>query len=245
MLVSNNLRLICSLIAGAFYASTSFAADVALDVGHSIKRAGATSASGAKEFDLNKALAHDVATHLSNAGISNHFIGDDGKMDVLTNRTLAAVGDQLFLSIHHDSIMQSWMPRAKDYSGFSVFVSRKNKQVATSLSCASKIGAALINAGFKPSRYHALPVEGQNRPFADEANGVHYFDDLIVLKTAKQPAVLVEAGVIVNSEDEARVTSTAGRQKYSAAISAGLAACLPDLIIVELKSTTREDSKKR
>lgn len=220
------------------------AADVALDIGHSIKKPGATANSGAKELDLNIALANSVATYLQKQGVSTHLIGEDGRMDVLTNRTLAAKEDGLFLSIHHDSILQSWMPRVQDYSGFSVFVSRKNKQVAASLSCASKIGAALIKAGFKPSRYHALPVEGQNRPFADEINGVHYFDDLIVLKTAKQPAVLVEAGVIVNAEDEVRVTSMEGRKRHSAAISAGVAACVLDLKMAELKEKLKEDNKK-
>jgi N-acetylmuramoyl-L-alanine amidase len=38
-------------------------------------------------------------------------------------------------------------------------------------------------AGFTPSRYHADPMVGENRAFADEANGVHYFDNRAVLKT--------------------------------------------------------------
>jgi N-acetylmuramoyl-L-alanine amidase len=242
-LAQNKWKYIIGLTA-ILMISCAQAADVALDIGHSIKKPGATSNSGAKEFDLNIALANAVATYLQKQGVSTHLIGEDGKMDVLTNRTLAAKEDALFLSIHHDSILQSWMLRVQDYSGFSVFVSRKNKQVAASLSCASKIGAALIKAGFKPSRYHALPVEGQNRPFADEANGVHYFDDLIVLKTAKQPAVLVEAGVIVNAEDEARVSSTEGRQRHSAAISAAVTACMLDLKVAELKERIKEDNKK-
>lgn len=222
-----------------FGLSKSFAADVALDVGHSINKPGATAISGAKELDLNIALAKTVQTHLAADHISTHLIGDDGKMDVLTNRTHAAKDDALFLSIHHDSILKSWMPRVQDYSGFSVFVSRKNKQTAASLSCASNIGAALIKAGFKPSRYHALPIEGQNRPFADEANGVHYFDDLIVLKTAKQPAVLLETGVIVNSEDEQLVTSAQGKQRIAEALKIALQTCMLDL------KSAKEDEENR
>ena len=53
-------------------------------------------------------------------------------------------------------------------------------------------------AGEKPSLYHAEPIAGENRPLLDRRLGVHRFDGLAVLKTATMPAVLVEAGVIVN-----------------------------------------------
>ena len=36
---------------------------------------------------------------------------------------------------------------------------------------------------------------GVGRPWADELNGVYYYDNLVVLKTATVPAVLFEAGV--------------------------------------------------
>ena len=59
-------------------------------------------------------------------------------------------------------------------------------------------------AGEKPSLYHAEPIAGENRLALDRRLGVHRFDGLAVLKTATMPAVLVEAGVIVNPDDEAR-----------------------------------------
>ncbi len=40
-------------------------------------------------------------------------------------------------------------------------------------------------SGLTPSRYHADPVLGENRPFADEANGVHYFDNLAVARSVR------------------------------------------------------------
>ena len=52
------------------------------------------------------------------------------------------------------------------------------------------------------SNYRAEPIPGGNRPFADQGNSAHYYDELVVLQTAKQPAVLIEAGVIVNLEPE-------------------------------------------
>ncbi len=202
------------------------AADVAIDVGHSINRPGATAASGVQEFVLNRNLTNAIMKNLENDDISYHLIGDDGKMDVLINRTNAAKEDNLFISIHHDSIPLEWMYHVKDYSGYSLFVSRKNAQVNKSLECAKKIGQELLNAGFKPSRYHALQVEGQNRPYADEALGIHYFDDLIVLKTAQQPAILIEAGVIANYEDEKAITNITGQGRLANAIYRGICECV-------------------
>ena len=202
------------------------AADIALDIGHSFKKPGVISASGIREMELNKRLARAVAARLIKNGIVCHLIGDDGKMDVLTDRTEAATGDRLFLSFHHDSVLQAWRDRADEFSGFSLFVSRKNPRLNESLACAQRLGVKLIASGFKPSRYHALPVDGENRPFADEMRGVHYFDDLVVLKTAKQPAVLIEAGVIVNPRDEQRVASEEGRNRLADAVASGAAECL-------------------
>ena len=81
-------------------------------------------------------------------------------------------------------------------------------------------------AGFTASRYHADPVLGENRPFADEVNGVHYFDNLAVLKTATIPALLFEAGVIVNRDEEMRMRDPAVRGRIVEAIVSGADACL-------------------
>lgn len=202
------------------------AADIALDVGHFLERPGVISASGAKEWELNRLLALEIAGRLDRARLSRQLIGDDGHMADLAERTVAARGDRLFLSIHHDSIQPEWRPRAGEFSGFSLFVSRKNPRFQDSLACARKIGAKLLAAGFRPSGYHALPVRGENRPFADEKTGVHYFDDLVVLKSARQPAVLIEAGVVVNPVDELKVTGREGRRRVAEAIASGAAECL-------------------
>jgi len=67
---------------------------------------------------------------------------------------------------------------------------------------------------------------GENRPFADEANGVHYFDNLAVLKTASIPALLFEAGVIVNRDEEMRMRDPAVRKRIAEAIGNAVGACL-------------------
>ena len=67
---------------------------------------------------------------------------------------------------------------------------------------------------------------GENRPFADERNGVHFYDNLGVGKTAKMPSVLVEAGVIVNRKEEARMLDPQVRALIARSIAQGVAACL-------------------
>ncbi len=112
------------------------------------------------------------------------------------------------------------------FSGFSLFVSRRNPRFAQSLACASALGAALRAASFTPSTHHAEPISGENRPFADRENGVHEFDDLVVLRAATQPAVLFEAGIIVNRADELRLQQPATQARIAAALTEGLKRCL-------------------
>ena len=111
------------------------------------------------------------------------------------------------------------------FSGFSLFVSRKNPQVEASLHCASAIGAALKARGFHPTPHHAESIPGQNREWADQNNGVYYYDDLVVLKTAAMPAVLLEAGVIVNRDEEQAIQRPETRSAISNAVERGLLAC--------------------
>src|SRR6185295_5520478 len=106
------------------------------------------------------------------------------------------------------------------------FVSRENPRFAASLACASAIGAALRAKGFSPSRYHADPVLGAPREFADEQNGVHYFDHLAVARHARMPALLFEAGVIVNRDEELRMRDPAVKRAIAAALAAGIVECL-------------------
>jgi N-acetylmuramoyl-L-alanine amidase len=146
---------------------------------------------------------------------------------VLPDRTRAAVGADLLVSIHHDSVLEERMADADRYRGFSLFVSRRNPKFEKSLACASVIGAELRAAGRAPSRYHAEPIPGENRPFADEPNGVHYFDELIMMRTAAMPAVLIEAGVIVNRREEAEMSDAAVRRRIAEAIAKGAQTCLP------------------
>ena len=212
------------------------AATVAIDVGHFIEEPGATSARGRPELDFNRELGLEIESAARIRSLKTILIGYDGFMSQLTRRTVAAAGADFFLSVHHDSVqprfLENWeydrveRPFSDRNSGFSLFVSRKNRALKRSLACASAIGEAMRGAGFSPSLYHAEPIPGENKPFADKRNGVHYYDNLIVLKTARTPAVLLEAGVILNRDEEARVQSEEVRKRIAAAVADGLKRCL-------------------
>ena len=215
---------------------TVLAASIAVDVGHYLAKPGVISARGVPEFEYNLKLAREIEIALKRAGHRTLLIGDDGLGEDLAKRAPRASGMDLFISIHHDSVQPRFLTgwehegAARSYSdrfsGFSLFVSNLNPQTAASLKCASAIGTALRKAGFTPSRYHADPVLGENRPFADEANGVHYFDNLAVLKTTSIPALLFEAGVIVNRGEELRMRDPAVRKRIAEAIGNAVGVCL-------------------
>jgi len=197
-----------------------------VDVGHYRAEPGVISYSGIPEFEFNLRLALEIKNTLEKDGMRVRMIGEKGNLIFLNHRTRAAKGADLFLSIHHDSVREHLTPRREEFAGFSLFVSRLNSHAKKSLACASAIGAELRGAGMTPSRYHADPVVGENRPFADEVNGVHYFDNLAVLKTASIPALLFEAGVIVNRDEELRMRDPAVRRKITEAIAAAASDCL-------------------
>ncbi len=170
---------------------------VAIDVGHFLEEPGATGARGRTELEFNR----DLALEIESAALQPHFLE----------------------TWEYDRVERLFSDR---YAGFSLFVSRKSAFVRPSLACASAIGEAMRRAGFSPSLYHADPIPGESKPFADRTNGVHYYDNLVVLKTARAPAVLLEAGVIVNRDEEQKVQSEDVRKRIAAAVAEGLERCL-------------------
>jgi N-acetylmuramoyl-L-alanine amidase len=211
---------------------------IAIDVGHSLSRPGAVSARGEPEFVFNRGLALVVERVLRQRGFRTRLIGEQGEMEKLTDRTAmaASVGAIFLLSLHHDSVqpqyLEAWRVEGRQlqhsdrFSGFSVFVSRSNPDPETSLACARAIGGQLNRSGFSHSPHHSEPISGENRSFADAANGVFYFDDLVVLKTAKMPAVLLEASIIVNRQDELLLRDASTRERLARAIADALQDCL-------------------
>ncbi len=199
---------------------------MAVDVGHYREKPGVISATGRPEFDYNLELAVQVANQLRTRGLAVRMIGERGDYAELHHRTRDAKGADLFVSIHHDSVQERYLPVASKFAGYSLFVSRRNPRAKEALACASAIGERMRAAGLVASRYHADPVLGESRPFADEANGVHWYDNLAVGHTASMPSVLVEAGVIVNRDEEARMRDPKVQAAIAAAVAEGAARCL-------------------
>ncbi len=189
---------------------------VALDIGHSIKHPGAYSARGVGEYYFNKTIAEALLRSLKkSAEVETFIINPQGTSVSLAERTRLAANKRatLFLSIHHDSVQRRYVKEwnldgkthlySDHFSGFSVFVSRKNRQFAQSLQFARLLGEAMIVREFSPTLHHAEKIPGEGRNLIDKDIGLYEFDDLIVLKTAVMPAVLLECGVIVNRSEEA------------------------------------------
>ena len=212
------------------------AAEVAVDVGHTLAASGAVSARGGKEFDFNRVLASRVAKALSARDLRVRPINFDGRIESLEARPQQAAGSDFFIAIHHDSVqaelLEYWVwngtPQtfSDRYTGFSLFVSRQNPDQATSLRCASAIGARLRRLGFTPATHHADSLSGHARPYADVDNAVHYYDNLIVLYRTRLPAVLFEAGIIKHRAEEQALRDPERQERMADAIATGIAACL-------------------
>jgi N-acetylmuramoyl-L-alanine amidase len=215
----------------ALLANASLAAgpEVALDIGHYLEEPGVISASGVTEFELNRKLASAVAARLAGDGVQARLIGADGQHASLGARTREARGTRLFASIHHDSTRARFQPvRDPRFAGFSLWVSRKNRDADASIGCAERVVDKLIEAGFTPSHYHADPELGEGRPVIDWQRGIFARDALAVLNTAHSPAILIEVGVVVNPEEEARLRQPEVFSAQVAAIAEGIRICLRD-----------------
>jgi N-acetylmuramoyl-L-alanine amidase len=168
------------------------------------------------EYHFNRAIAEALLRSLKKTGeVEAFIINPQGTSISLTERTRQAgtKGAAMFLSIHHDSVqprfLKEWKLDGKThfysdkFSGFSVFVSRKNRKFAQSLQFARLLGEAMVARGFSPTLHHAERIPGEGRNLVDKDLGLYEFDDLVVLKTAGVPAALLECGVIVNRREEA------------------------------------------
>jgi N-acetylmuramoyl-L-alanine amidase len=210
---------------------------VAIDVGHSTANPGAISAHGRPEFEFNVDLARSIRQALTERGAASVLVGEDGSMEHLSRRTRVAreANATFLLSVHHDSaqpqLLDTWTWQGNElrftdqFAGYSLFVSRKNPQPAASLRCARGIGLALRRAGLSPTPHHAARIAGEFKQWADRKAGVYYYDQLVVLKSANTPAVLLEAGVILNPDEEAKLQEPTMRGMIATAVAAGLAEC--------------------
>jgi N-acetylmuramoyl-L-alanine amidase len=187
---------------------------LAIDIGHSPTRYGATSARGRGEYAFNKELAEQLLQSVQEQGLQAFIITADDPEMVLEKRAQTANERKasLMLSIHHDSVQEHYLSEwtyegkalrySDKFSGYSIFISQRNSAYVYSRQAAGLLGIHLYNAGFTPTFHHAEPIPGENRPVLDDKYGIFQFDDLRILRNSTVPAVLLENGVIVNRDEE-------------------------------------------
>lgn len=206
---------------------------VVLDVGHTLDVPGAMSARGVPEYAFNLQLAQDANKALTDAGFDKTvlLITDKAPPHGLVERAVRAntMHADLFLAIHHDSVpdnlLQTWDYQGQqnnyndDYPGYALFVSYDNGDRAGSLQFGHLLGKALQTNGLQYTPHYTQAIMGHyRRQLLDPDAGVYRFDQLIVLKTTNMPAVLLEAGSIINRPEEMELGTPERRAKTSAAI---------------------------
>lgn len=202
---------------------------ILLDVGHTPEDPGAISAHGNPEFGYNLALANVAMAHLVDAGFRQTTLllakgrgyGQLKERAAIANR----VAPDLLLSIHHDSTRERYIQRwefagvernySDKFSGHSLFVSLKNRAYRQSVAFAKLLGRELAAAGLRYTPQHAEDIPTARLPLIDAELGVYRYDNLVVLKDVRVPAVLFEAGLIINRKDEL-VLGTPERRKLLA-----------------------------
>jgi N-acetylmuramoyl-L-alanine amidase len=211
---------------------------VILDVGHTDKDSGQISARGVKEYDFNMNLARRLLEELVNTGfISTQMIVTSGsnthESRLQRSKRANDLGADLFISVHHDGVknetLMPWQYNGKThwfldkFEGFSLWVSQKNNKYEESLSFAKTLADQLMASGLKFTTHHDELTNtakyGRIAPLVDRERGIYDASDHIaVLYESHMPAVLVEAGMIVNRAEEQALSSATGRAIVARAV---------------------------
>ncbi len=204
---------------------------VVVNVGHTKEKVGAKSARGAGEYDFNLHLAKRIEQDLLAAGFAKTMlmITTDWKRTGLATRAERAnrLPADLFLSVHHDSVpdkfLEKWEYEGEQrgysdrFKGHSLFVSIDNGDYKGSLLFGKLLGIQLKDRGLVYTPHYTEKFMGnRRRVLVDPEAGVYRYDQLIVLKSTRMPAVLLEAGSIINREEEL-VLATPERQALTSA----------------------------
>jgi N-acetylmuramoyl-L-alanine amidase len=190
---------------------------VVVDVGHSAGVGGARSARGVSEYEFNLRLAQQIVQALQDGGFARTtlLITTEPPRAGLLKRVERANGlaADLFLSIHHDSVpkqfLEEWEFEGEAYgfsdrfSGHSIFISNDNADRKGSLLFGQLLGRELKLRGLQHTPHYIEPFMGnRRRVLVDAAVGVYRFDQLVVLRHTRMPAVLLEAGSIIHRDEE-------------------------------------------
>jgi N-acetylmuramoyl-L-alanine amidase len=210
---------------------------IVLDVGHTAESEGAISARNVAEFVFNLRLAQQIEQKLKAEGFAEtRLLLTKGKARPSLVKRVAAANNlraDLLLSIHHDSVpnkfLEDWEFEGKKshfsdrFSGYSVFVSRNNPDFKTSLSFAELIGKEMKAEGLHHAQQYTQAVMGRyQHPLLNKETGVYSYDQLVVLRKARMPAALLEAGSIINRDEELEMDSPERRNIITSGVTAAV-----------------------
>lgn len=210
---------------------------VVLDVGHTADVPGADSARGIPEYSFNLQLADAVKQALIESGFTKtvRLITATAPWLGLLERARRANGMRadLFISLHHDSVpdnlIETWEYNGQKHQfsdrfrGYSIFISEANADRKGSLAFGRLLGRELEAHGMNYTPHYTLPLMGRHRhQLLDADAGVYRYDQLVVLRSTLMPAVLLEAGSIVNRQEELECASTDRRTRIAAAVVAAV-----------------------
>jgi N-acetylmuramoyl-L-alanine amidase len=210
---------------------------VVVDVGHTVDVPGALSARGMTEYAFNLQLAQQIKKTLVDAGFDKTVLFITAKAPPAGLFERATVANRLpadlFISIHHDSVpdnlIHAWQYEGQDqqynddYPGYALFISNDNADRAGSLQFGNFLGKALQARGLQFTPHYTLALMGnRRRQLLDADAGVYRYDQLVVLRYTRMPALLLEAGSIVNRQEELELATPERRTLTSAAVAASV-----------------------
>ena len=209
-----------------------------VDVGHSEKSGGARSARGASEYEFNLRLATQIVQALLDQGFAKTtlLITDDPKRSGLLKRVERAnkMAADLFLSIHHNSVPKQFIEKweyegekhifSDRFPGHSIFISNDNADRAGSLLFGQLVGREMKTRGLQYTPHYVEPFMGnRRRVLVDAEAGVYRFDQLVVLRMTRMPAVLLEAGSIIHRDEELKMLAPERRGLITESVAEAVA----------------------
>jgi N-acetylmuramoyl-L-alanine amidase len=224
---------------------------VMLDVGHTAAVPGAMSARGVTEYSFNMQLADAIKQALVDAGFDQtvKLITAAPPYRGLFERAVRAnnAHADLFIAIHHDAVpdalAETWEFEGKKqqfsdrFSGYSIFVSNDNGDYKGSLAFGHLLGQELQKGGMHYTPHYTLPIMKRFRhDLVDTDAGVYRYDHLVVLRTTRMPAVLLEAGSIVNRQEELEM----GTPERRLAIAKAVTTAVTDFCATHGPSTVKQ-----
>jgi N-acetylmuramoyl-L-alanine amidase len=130
-----------------------------------------------------------------------------------------------------NAFLEKWEFEGEEYGfsdrfkGHSLFVSFDNPDRKGSLLFARLLGRQLRDRGLQYTPHYTEAIMGaRQRQLVDSMAGVYRYDQLVVLKHTRMPAVLLEAGSIINRDEELLLRSPEHRALIGASVTEAVTA---------------------